>query len=212
MKNSIKTLLAVGALAACGALTACAPKPQAFKFEAEQATFEDAENQADNNLKVESAENASNGYSVGYFTTTGQKLIWTVTSDRDVKGCELVLGLAAAKLNFSMENGQFKMSLGDTELGANYTLTNNGTEISLGDVVVSPENPDTPEGAYMPDFHQFKDYKFTIDLVKGENKIVLEKGEGQDGVNVDYLQITAGANLTFTAAENELPEAATTEA
>ena len=213
MKKSLKTLLAVSALATCGALTSCAPKAQTFKFEAEQALLEDAEDQTANNIKVEaSGEAASNGYSVGYFTTTGQKITWTVTSDFEAKDCELVLCLAPAAMTYKLEEGadptdysKYKMALADTDLSEQYKLTNNDKEISLGDTVVSPDNPYAEEGAWMPNFYQFKEYKFKVDLVKGENKIVFEKADGQNGVNVDYLSINAAANLKFTAVENELP-------
>ena len=208
MKKSLKTLLTLGIAAiSAGTLASCGMDPVTTRFEAEDAEFitVESENPQAQSITVEAAaegDEISNGFSVGYFTTAEESLKFKITSDREAKAVEAKFALASAAMNIKENSAGSKMAT--FTLGDQYKLTVNGQEIDLSKVVITPKEE---EGM---NYKDYSEYTITFDLKKGENVILFTKIEGEqleaeegyssamgNGVNVDYLEITAAANLTW---------------
>lgn len=146
---------------------------------------------------------------IGYFSTAGQSLTFTITSDKE---CDATIKLVAASANMGMtmegeDWSTMKFVLNPVDLaaattGANATikLSNNGGDaIALTGTLpgLDPLDMSAP-GAW----RYMGEGTGTIHLVKGENVIVLELIGAGVGINVDKLVIVTDAKLTWKPTDN----------
>ena len=225
MKKFTKILTAVAALSMATAIgftfAACGGGGTVVKdgvLEAEYAVLygEQAGQGGGSPITVETGPTYKDGVAegpeattIGYFSTAGQSLTFTITSNKE---CDATIKLVAASASMGMVGdwsdwANMKFVLNPIDLAAATTgadatikLTNNGGDaIALTGTLpgLDPFDMNAP-GAWK----YLGEGSGTIHLVKGENVIVLELiGKGV-GINVDKLVIDTNAKLTWTPTDN----------
>ncbi len=140
---------------------------------------------------------------VGNFNTAGQTLTFTITSD---KACSAKITLQAASAAMGMNANGDGLALAEIDFATQtaYKLTNNGTEITLSGKLPGLDPLDMSDQAAWRNMGKVSG---NVDLVAGENKIVLEivgaiEGTFSSGLNVDKITINAPATLTWTPTTN----------
>lgn len=204
MRKSIKVLTAVLAVATVGAVAAFAGcgsvEEQTFRFEAENAILASSEEGEELGSQYmtaveEDVESASGEASVGYFCADGNTITFVINSDRKVEGATLTLCAASSTLDSSWANMADYDATEHPEV-----LSVNGANVSLSGVL---EGCTFDWTDFTGNYYHWGTLTATIDLVKGENTIVLTCDNTYEScINVDYIEITAAANLTWTETDN----------
>ena len=130
---------------------------------------------------VETVESASGGKSVGYMSTAGNSIIWTVTMD---EACvtDLTFGMASCVMNYDWSTFAFA-SHGDFVLAGAVSIAVNGVELDLTGIV-APGDPNATEANY----YYFQDVVIKgVSLNAGENTVTLTVVDGTTNANYDYL-------------------------
>ncbi|MCD8295302.1 MAG: hypothetical protein LUE27_08695 [Clostridia bacterium] len=201
MRKTIKVLAAVLAVATVGAVAAfagCGGTEETYRFEAEKAVLwsdEDSINSAygawaDYYITgvEEDVESASGEASVGYFCYEGSTITFTINSNKAVSEVPLTICAAASTMSWTTWAIDDYAASDHTDL-----LSVNGTTVALSGTLV---------GNSEMNYYNWGELTATIDLVKGENTIVLTIDDSGLGINVDYIEITTKATLTWTETNN----------
>lgn len=179
-----------------------------YTFQAEFATLKDAEGAAANKTMViewDKTEFTESGKTdgakvseVGYFGTAGHTITWTFTA---AQAGEVTLTVRMA----SADGTWTDLKINEIELGsANNkapTLAVNGTNIDLTGKKLKGlsglKQSDMQSGTA---YSNYTDIVVTVNLVAGENNIVLTAGE--TGANVDKITIATNIKLEFVNTDN----------
>ncbi len=140
-------------------------------------------------------ESASGEASVGYFCYPGNTITFVITSDKNVTGATLTL--CAASCTAVYDYTTWTSAIGEYDASEHDILTVNGKNVALSGVF--PGNDDDDETTT---YYKWATATATIDLVKGENTIVLTCDDSGIAVNVDYIEITTTASLTWKETNN----------
>ena len=158
--------------------------PGAIRFEAEYSEWQKAADQED--FRIESPGNASNGQCVAYFRTGGQ-LIFNIYSDKAENDVKITVSAASAVELW--ENGQqagIKPVTAEQLAGA--IVCN---DVASTDITGEFAGSDATNGMQ---WHNFTTISATIDLVEGWNTVVFictaTNGDNFSGLNVDYVELT----------------------
>lgn len=192
-----------GICTVCGAL-----EKGLYHFEAEDAILND--NDAPSNatmvIEVGKREFTESGKTdgalvsnVGYFGggAQDQTITWKFNADTALTGVRLTIRMASS-------DGEWgDRMIREIDLGAEGApvLTVNGEAVSLEGKTLAGLNDLTQDDMQNGvAYHNFCEIEITIDLVVGENTVVLTSGE--KGVNVDKIMIKTDAELTFEKTDN----------
>lgn len=199
-------------------LVACAAGTE-YIFEAEEAEL-DAACQVESGPEYSTDPEAEEveATHVGYFTAEGTTITWTIVSD---KACNATLTLRASSTNTDMWTvlgpamapggapTSDVVTFEEVDLSKNecVVLTVNGKEVSMSGILPGLELNIAEHGGVWgmfgimgPVYKNYGTGTAKIRLQKGENKIVLTAqgyNDGQGGINVDKIMITANATLTW---------------
>lgn len=188
--------------------TPVAPIGSVYHFEAEHAVLDDAQSTTEKIMVIEvnknefTASGETNGplvSNVGYFggSTTGQTITWKFNSDTALENVTLKLRMASAVGTWD------DLEITAIDLGAEGApaLSVNGAAVSLAGKTLEGLNgltlPDMQNGVA---YHHFTEVEITINIVAGENTVVLTSGS--KGCNVDKIMITTDAKLEFVRTNN----------
>ncbi len=226
MKNLKKLCVAGIALVAMSTMVAlggCGVSGEKYTFEAEEAELGGAA-QIEEGKHFWTGDLSAPGdelTQVGYFTSEGATLTFTVNAEADAK-VELNFRLASGAMDQSglWTGGDFIVKSIDFSTQKVFTLTVNDKEVEVkgklpeititGETLaaLSAENPMALMAVYDNPLCNYQDVKVVVDLKAGENKIVLAAtgytetpdGEGAQpisyGVNIDKLIITSPTKLS----------------
>ncbi len=188
--------------------TPVAPIGSVYHFEAEHAVLDDAQSTTEKIMVIEvnknefTASGETNGplvSNVGYFggSTTGQTITWKFNSDTALENVTLKLRMASAVGTWN----DLKITAIDLGAEGAPALSVNGAAVSLAGKTLEGLNgltlPDMQNGVA---YHHFTEVEITINIVAGENTVVLTSGS--KGCNVDKIMITTDAKLEFVRTNN----------
>ncbi len=188
--------------------TPVAPIGSVYHFEAEHAVLDDAQSTTEKIMVIEvnknefTASGETNGplvSNVGYFggSTTGQTITWKFNSDTALENVTLKLRMASAVGTWD----DLKITAIDLGAEGAPALSVNGAAVSLAGKTLEGLNgltlPDMQNGVA---YHHFTEVEITINIVAGENTVVLTSGS--KGCNVDKIMITTDAKLEFVRTNN----------
>ena len=188
--------------------TPVAPIGSVYHFEAEHAVLDDAQSTTEKIMVIEvnknefTASGETNGplvSNVGYFggSTTGQTITWKFNSDTALENVTLKLRMASAVGTWD----DLKITAIDLGAEGAPALSVNGAAVSLAGKPLEGLNgltlPDMQNGVA---YHHFTEVEITINIVAGENTVVLTSGS--KGCNVDKIMITTDAKLEFVRTNN----------
>lgn len=188
--------------------TPVAPIGSVYHFEAEHAVLDDAQSPTNSTMVIEvnKHEFTESGKTdgplvsnVGYFGGgyAGHTITWKFNSATAVENVKLKLRMASAVGSWEAQK------ITAIELGTDGapTLAVNGTAVSLAGNTLKGlgglSQADMQNGVA---YHNFTEVEITINIVAGENTVVLTSGS--NGCNVDKIMITTDAQLTFTRTNN----------
>lgn len=188
--------------------TPVAPIGSVYHFEAEHAVLDDAQSTTEKIMVIEvnknefTASGETNGplvSNVGYFggSTTRQTITWKFNSDTALENVTLKLRMASAVGTWD----DLKITAIDLGAEGAPALSVNGAAVSLAGKTLEGLNgltlPDMQNGVA---YHHFTEVEITINIVAGENTVVLTSGS--KGCNVDKIMITTDAKLEFVRTNN----------
>ncbi len=159
------------------------------RFEAEEAILSGVSNAPQESPYFVRGSHACSGDKyVGNFNVEGNNLKFVINSSATVRA---KVAIRVSSLN--NPNGNI-----NAPLTSMYKLTVNGImPAGYEEVVVVPsEEGKKPGGSYV----DFVTAMFEIDLVKGENIVILDAGTATN--NLDYIELVTMARLTWTPTEN----------
>lgn len=178
-----------------------------YHFEAECAILDDAQSPANATMVIEvnkhefTETNKTDGplvSNVGYFggNYAGHTITWKFNSATAVKNVKLKLRLASAVGEWNDKK------ITAIELGKDGapTLAVNGAAVSLTGTLPGLNGLSQDDMQNGVAYHHFAEVEITINIVAGENTVVLTSGS--KGCNVDKIMITTDAQLTFTRTNN----------
>ena len=134
---------------------------------------------------------------VGNFYGKGTLMTWKITAS---KACEATLKLRAASAK--VDNGQTptRVDAVDFSAEAPVKLKVNDTEVALTGVLPGLETIEVTDFSF---YRNFADtVTANINLVEGENTIVLVAPERLSVINVDKIIINCSAKLSYTPVDN----------
>lgn len=187
----------------CGAL-----QSGLYHLEAEDAVLDDKDAPGNSTMvvevnKVEFTESGKTDgalvSNVGYFGggAQGQTITWTFSTDKALTGVEITVRLASAVGSWSDR----KITEIDLNSEGAPVLTINGTTVSMeGKTLPGLDNLSQNDMQNGVAYHNFSDIVLTVDLVAGENVIVLTSGS--QGCNVDKIMIKTDETITFEKTDN----------
>lgn len=188
--------------------TPVAPIGSVYHFEAEHAVLDDAQSTTEKIMVIEvnknefTASGETNGplvSNVGYFggSTTGQTITWKFNSATAVENVTLKLRMASAVGTWD----DLKITAIDLGAEGAPALSVNGAAVPLAGKTLEGLNgltlPDMQNGVA---YHHFTEVEITINIVAGENTVVLTSGS--KGCNVDKIMIDTDAKLEFVRTNN----------
>lgn len=188
--------------------TPVAPIGSVYHFEAEHAVLDDAQSTTEKIMVIEvnknefTASGETNGplvSNVGYFggSTTGQTITWKFNAPVAAENVTLTLRMASAVGTW----GDLKITAIDLGAEGAPALSVNGAAVPLAGKTLEGLNeltlPDMQNGVA---YHNFTEVKITINIVAGENTVVLTSGS--KGCNVDKIMIDTDAKLEFVRTNN----------
>ncbi len=188
--------------------TPVAPIDGVYHLEAEFAILDDAQSPANSTMVIEvnKHEFTESGKTdgplvsnVGYFGGgyAGHTITWKFNSATAVENVTLKLRLASSV----GEWGDKKITAIELGTEGAPTLSVNGADVSLAGKTLpglSGLSQDDMQNGVA--YHNFTEVEITINIVAGENTVVLTSGS--KGCNVDKIMITTDAQLTFNKTNN----------
>lgn len=188
--------------------TPVAPIDGVYHFEAEHAVLDDAQSTTEKIMVIEvnknefTASGETNGplvSNVGYFggSTTGQTITWKFNAPVAAENVTLKLRMASAVGTWD----DLKITAIDLGAEGAPALSVNGAAVPLAGKTL-----EGLKGLTLPDmqngvaYHHFTEVEITINIVAGENTVVLTSGS--KGCNVDKIMITTDAKLEFVRTNN----------
>lgn len=188
--------------------TPVAPIDGVYHYEAEHAVLDDAQSTTEKIMVIEvnknefTASGETNGplvSNVGYFggSTTGQTITWKFNAPVAAENVTLKLRMASAVGTWD----DLKITAIDLGAEGAPALSVNGAAVPLAGKTLEGLNgltlPDMQNGVA---YHHFTEVEITINIVAGENTVVLTSGS--KGCNVDKIMITTDAKLEFVRTNN----------
>lgn len=179
-----------------------------YCFEAEDALLNDNDAPNSNTMVIETGkheftesgkEDGAIVSNVGYFGggAQGQTITWNFKAASAVTGVKLTLRLASSDGEWS---DKLIRPIALDQEGAP-TLTVNNAPVSLeGQTLAGLENLTQADMQNGVAYHNFCEIVITVDLVAGDNSIVLTSGS--KGCNVDKIMIKTDVELTFEKTDN----------
>ncbi|MCD8307754.1 MAG: hypothetical protein LUD51_05985 [Clostridia bacterium] len=149
------------------------------------------------------------GGSVGYLSGSNPTITFTITSDTAVTGATISIKAASMDLELAEDSSIlgstataiYALALASINpyVGSEHNLmTVNSTAVTLSETLPGSDSVFNTSGGL--NIHNWGTLTATIDLVQGENTITLTLDDC--GLNIDYIEITAAANLSWTATDN----------